>query len=79
MEPFLLTAASSLLLSLPLRRVRWLFKLPVLLCGVKKAGCARRLCYKLQFLFGVLTEKNTRKDRQDQCHGPALLLSFLKR
>ena len=34
---------------------------------------------KPQSLFGKPGEKNTRKEREHQCHGPALLLSFLKR
>lgn len=39
--------------------------------------CARRQRCKL-LLFGVPGE-STRKERRHQCHGPALLLSFLQR
>lgn len=50
----------------------------VLLRGVEEAGCARGPWGKLQLLFGEPGE-NTRRERERQCHGPALLLSFLKR
>lgn len=53
--------------------------LRVLLRGVEEAGCARWPRDQPQLLFGVARDENAGKESEHQCHGPALLLSFLKR
>lgn len=61
----------------PVHRL-FVLRVQLRLRGGEEAGCARRPWGKLQSLFGEPWE-NTWKEGEHRYHGPALLLSFLKR